>query len=290
MSSFALKLTALISMFIDHSTFVLYIEGHMGLDLYYILRGIGRLAFPIYCFMLVNGFQKTHDRVRYLMRLMGFAVISQIPFTLCLCVNNHYGVQFGSLQFAYSGLLIIALCALVLVLLYFAAGSRRPGDYIITALFFLLPGLRLCSGTVTLLDGHMNVFYTLALGLALICFMDSGRRRALPGMQSIAAFAALAGALLLIETDADYSLTGIMLILMLYFFRESRIFTAAGLCLWACVQYGFNGANLLFTLCAAAALLPILLYNGRKGPSAKYFFYCFYPVHLAVLGLVSFII
>ena len=89
-SGSALKTIAVVSMIIDHVGFVLVQRMAAGywqimgtkLTLYSLMRCIGRLAFPIYCFLLVEGFVHTHDRRRYGLRLLAFAVISEIPWNL----------------------------------------------------------------------------------------------------------------------------------------------------------------------------------------------------------------
>ena len=62
-------------MLIDHAGAVLFPQ-------YEILRIVGRLAFPIYAYTLVEGLVHTHDVKKYMLRLGAFALISEIPFDL----------------------------------------------------------------------------------------------------------------------------------------------------------------------------------------------------------------
>ena len=79
-SNFDLKILAIITMTIDHIGAIIY----PNIDAF---RIIGRISFPIFCFLLVEGFKHTHNRFRYFIRLLLFAIITQPIYDYAF--NNH---------------------------------------------------------------------------------------------------------------------------------------------------------------------------------------------------------
>ncbi len=82
-----LKWLAVVTMIIDHAGFVIWPQ--IGL-----MRLIGRISFPLYIFLLVEGFYYTGSRGRYLSRLLILAFVSEIPFDMGLILSAG-DIRFG---------------------------------------------------------------------------------------------------------------------------------------------------------------------------------------------------
>ncbi|MEG0961538.1 MAG: TraX family protein [Lachnospiraceae bacterium] len=75
--AYALKWIAMICMTIDHTGSILFPQ-------YQWMRIIGRLAFPIYCFLLVEGAMHTHNIRQYELKVLLLSIVSEVMFDLSL--------------------------------------------------------------------------------------------------------------------------------------------------------------------------------------------------------------
>ncbi len=208
MTVFSLKILACVSMFIDHLGVALFP------DLVW-MRYVGRLAFPIYAFLLTEGYRHTSDVKKYLGRLFVFALISEVPFDLVL------------------------------------KGS-----------FFYLKS--------------QNVLFTLFLGLLLLYIIDHSNDLFTRG-------AAVISVMLIAQyVHCDYRYPGIWMMLIFAYLRDIPLFEGINI---AAVNIRLFASPI--QTAGAAALFPIALYNGKKGPSLKYFFYFFFPGHLLIIYMIG---
>jgi len=208
------------------------IVDHAGLALFPNIgafRCVGRLAFPIYCFLLVQGFRHTRDLRSYTRRLLLLAFVSEIPFDLLIfgriSSNMEQNVLFS---------LLFGLLALSIARTY----QQKP--------------LTVCFAVLTLCLGAMAArvsFGWLSIALCLGTYY-AGRRK-----MHLAAYTALS--------------------LITYTF--------------SLLVSGVTKSWVLVSLCALPALLPILLYNGKRGLHSSllsFLFYAAYPLHLiALIGI-----
>jgi hypothetical protein len=211
-----LKWIAIITMTIDHVGAVLYPELTF-------LRWIGRLAFPIFAYLLVLGMQNTRNIRKYFTRLFLFALISQVPFFLAL--------------------------------------DNTPFE-------------------------SLNIFFTLSFGLWFVYFFKKG---------SIIAFVPVFVSFLL---PIDYGIYGIALMGCMYVLTKNTKFGAV-------LVVSLNALFLVpisSQILSLFALPLILLHNNgsltRKIEFSenftipawrKYFFYVYYPLHLALIYLIHII-
>lgn len=164
-----LKLLAMLLMLIDHVAHLfrvgagvtLFSLGGFEMTLYEALRHVGRLAFPLFAFLLVEGFLHTRNRKNYAIRLSLFAVLSEIPFDLFCSGRFFYERQnvFFTLLLGFLGLCalehltswrrILSVTGLFLIAFALGADYSWTGYLLILLLYALrdIPALRSLSIT-----------------------------------------------------------------------------------------------------------------------------------------------
>lgn len=206
-TAFDLKCIALLSMLIDH------LGAFIFKDVVW-LRCVGRLAFPIFAFLIVEGYLRTKNVGKYMLRLLIFAFISEIPYDL------------------------------------------------------------VSKGKLFYID-KQNVMFTLLFGLICIWAIDRFRFK----WQS--PLIVLTVGVISYFIKCDYGVGGVFTVLVFYIFYNTLT-----------VKYAFIAAVNVFVYdtwiqhVGALAIIPIHFYNGKKGPSAKWLFYIFYPAHLLIIYLI----
>lgn len=194
MTSSVLKLIAMITMVIDHVGIVFFPQ-------YPVFRMIGRLSFPIFAFLISEGFYYTKNLKKYILRMTVFAVLTEPIYMLFsigrieFSFSNNHNVLFSFvlalllLYFVKSGIdkkgklwflwFVPAIAGLAVAdLLYFSYGSY--GMLMIIA-FYLIKRANLNSST------QKNILITLALAATttLYCLINNNT------FQATAVFAAI---------------------------------------------------------------------------------------------------
>jgi len=279
MTTFILKCIAVIAMTIDHTGAILVSLGH-NVEF---MRVIGRFAFPIYAFLIAEGCRRTRDIRKYVLRLVIFAILSEVPFNLFVGMTQMKEATFlgWAAQNEFVGL------ALGLRLSVSGAFSGVPFDFVM--------GLENAKEIMFTYLPAQNVFITLALGAAAC--MAIGRRKEAGELPSNAGMLfALGAAVVAWVIGADYGFLGVGAIVGAYVFDDVRKSVACVLAAMFILYlpHGLLNPDGWMMICAAIAACGLLfLYNGRPGPKyglMKWLFYAYYPLHLtalAVYGMVQ---
>ena len=90
-SGSALKIIAVLSMMTDHCAYYL-MDGNTWA--YEVMRCFGRVAFPVFAFLVAEGFAHTRNRMRYFLSLLLFAAISEVPWYLLNGADGTHNVMF----------------------------------------------------------------------------------------------------------------------------------------------------------------------------------------------------
>ncbi len=248
------------------------------------IRAIGRLGFPIFCFLLVEGFQKTKNVRKYVLRMGLFALISEIPFNLAVTGKV---MEFGYQNVYFTLFLgLFTLCAYEFLARYRQTGPESRWwtlSVVLGTLFTAMYGttyvkkLTGISSTESLL-ASLGVFCV----IAAVCLMLYGRKRGRKRLQVAGAdMTVLVLAMYLADfLNTDYAGMGVLTITAMYIFRKRKVLSVTA----GCVVLSIMSIS---EIPAFLTLIPIALYNGKRGLKMKYFFYAFYPMHLFLLYLAA---
>ena len=154
-STAALHIIAMLFMLMDHLWATLLPAQEW-------LTCVGRIAFPIFAFMSVEGYFHTHNFKKYLLRMLVFAVISEIPFDLMYGGTWFYPVHQNVIWTFILGLLGIHIMETV-------RKKKKTPVFVLTAILVTIAGGLL--GTLTMVD-----YYGIGVLTVFIFYFFRGRK------------------------------------------------------------------------------------------------------------------
>lgn len=133
-----------------------------------------------------------------------------------------------------------------------------------------------------------NTIFTLTLGLITIIFYNYTNNKILKVL------ILLVFPFISLLCNFDYDYYGILLIFIFYIFKNNKKLMNLFFIILVIFYHFLNGLKnigafniyLLLAISTCLSLIPINLYNGKKGYNLKYIFYIFYPLHLIILYLI----
>lgn len=265
--SFKLKVLAIIGMTCNHVAHV--IGSSLPWQATFIIYSFGGITFPIMAFLIVEGYIHTSNLKRYALRLLVFALISQVPYTLCFgwTANVLFTLLMGLvLLWAWDNIknrgLFFLLFVGITAISYFCDWSLIGPAMVF--LFYILrfaPRIHERKHAQTLavvITMAIPYVYTIAMGLSSL----------IPEIQGC------------LDTGASAVEQGVADNYRIAFISNVPVYLSAKL-LKAC-------DNLAYALVGyTIATICLCNYNGKRGHSMKWFFYAYYPAHLLVIWAIS---
>lgn len=140
-----MKIIAVISMVTDHCAYYLLDESSVAYEL---MRCFGRIAFPVFAFLVAEGFAHTRNRMRYFLFLLLFAVVSEVPWYLLNGADGTHNVMF-TLALGVAALAVferlrehrVLCCCFMLLTAWLAAWSGTDYEWrgvLMIVIFYLL--------------------------------------------------------------------------------------------------------------------------------------------------------
>lgn len=289
LSSFVLKIIAIISMTIDHLGYALisYTNLNNLQIITYSMRIIGRLALPIFVFLLLVSLDKTKNIKKYILRLGISAISLYVMFTLIQLI--------GIADFGFDGNIFMTLFLLALSY-YFLFYSKRKYLVILPIIYFLVSStikqlyinsiftkniaLYFFNGLLTQYD----IIAPFIFFLSLICFFvyDQIIKKRLDNTELIDAFKDSKTYQKSKNAFVSIIIVFVTLICYLLTYLPSEIYgSITPIC--DCALQSYMMLSIVF----------ILLYNGQRGyynKIIKYGTYLYYPLHLAIIYGVLYLI
>ncbi|MCR5723243.1 MAG: conjugal transfer protein TraX [Lachnospiraceae bacterium] len=305
LTGFTIKLIAIITMFIDHCGAV-FVERKMARlrwsvpnwlndpnfttlsTIDSIMRCIGRIAFPLFIFLLVQGFMHTRNRLKYAVRLGLFALISEVPFDMAF-KNTYFTMSYQNVFFTlFLGFLFMCVADFIYKkhiapwLGYFGIILSSVAVGFFCAV--MINNIGYSYFAFKPLDGFkLLVLIAILAAITVIIEIVVSRKKSFEDLSRLS-FTLLALTLFMIcagVLSTDYNAGGVLAIAVAYAFRESKSKCIVGTVITLALTCGFIEAI------AIVDYFFIKKYNGEKGKSMKYFFYAFYPCHLLIIALVA---
>jgi len=263
MNVFALKLIALITMIIDHMGVVF--PDTFGFE----FRVIGRLAFPIFVFLLAEGFRYTKSHGKFLIRLFVFAVISQPVFGWALKGTHFPYVNFFENTNIFYTLFFGGAAITVYEMTRKWYDSTTP-PAIKSKIFSVVMAAVSLFTFAWLAEDVFSSDYG-AYGVVFIFIMYIVRCKDFSLYKSIGK-----------RSDAVYKILPLITMAVLCLYQFDWMFRHA-------FESGFSSISGMWWAMVPVKLVSVILvafYNGKRGPGLKWLFYAAYPLHLGVLMFI----